>query len=111
MAKLQPKTARPDLPPLAQYRSLAEYIPHYGDYIVWAGLITTWHGVVTNYDEETGELAIIFAGLPFLLFTMKEHEQEREIRKIKLSKIQAASHGTFAIHKHDYTRNATVWFI
>lgn len=105
------KNNRPDLPPLAQYKDLAEYTPHYGDTIVWSGWFSSWFGVVNDFDAETGELSVIFAGLPFLLFTMKEHEMKKELRKLALSKIQGAPHGTFAVHQHDYTRNTSLWFI
>jgi len=45
---------RTDLPPLAQYRSISEYSPKYGDYIVWAGWFVKWCGIVTNFDAQTG---------------------------------------------------------
>lgn len=104
-------TKKQDLPPLAHYQATKDYIPTYGDYIIWTGWLTTWHGVVTEFDGETGELSVIFSGIPYLLFTLTEHEMQKETRKLKLADIQAASHGTFAIQKHDYTRNATIWFI
>ncbi len=100
-----------DLPPLAQYRSLSEYIPNYGDYIVWTGWLTTWHGVVINHDPDDGDVYIIFSSIPFVLFTLEEHEQERETRKIKLSSIRGASHGTWAALQHDFTRNSNVWYL
>jgi hypothetical protein len=102
---------RPDLPPLAQYKDIAEYVPRYGDTLVWSGWFSTWFGVVAEFDENTGELSVIFAGIPFLLFTMKEDEMKKETRKIALEKIQGSSHGTFAVHQHDYTRNISLWFI
>lgn len=102
---------RPDLPPLAQYKPINEYLPKYGDVIVWSGWFTTWFGVVNDFDANTGELSIIFAGMPFLLFTLKETEQTKAIRKIHIDKIQGAAHGTFAAQQHDYTRNAGIWYI
>lgn len=100
-----------DLPPLAHYRGLDEYKPSYGDFVIWTGWFTTWHGVVTNYDEEAREVSIIFSGVPFVLFTLADDEQEKETRKIKLSQIRAAAHGKWAIQQHDYTRNANIWYI
>jgi len=100
-----------DLPHLAQYRQLADYSPAYGDFVVWSGWFITWHGVVSNYDLKTEELYIIFAGVPFLLFTMDEEEQKRETKKIKLSKIKNASQGNWAIQQHDHARNAVIWYI
>ncbi len=100
-----------EIPPLAQYRRLADYVPAYGDYVVWSGWFTTWHGVVSNFDPKTNELYIIFAGVPLLLFTMGEDEQKKETNKIKLSKIKNASQGSWAIQQHDRTHNAIVWYI
>lgn len=105
------KNNRPDLPPLAQYRDINEYVPHYGDTVVWSGWFTTWFGVISDFDAESGELGVIFAGMPFLLFTMKEPEMQKETRRLPLAKVQGSAHGTFAIHQHDYTRNISVWFI
>jgi hypothetical protein len=90
---------------------LSEYVPAYADYVVWAGLLSTWHGTVSNYDKDTDELHVIFAGLPFLLFTMTNEEMEKETRKIKMNKIRVASKGTWAILQHDYTKNASIWYI
>ncbi len=105
------KNNRPDLPPLAHYKDIAEYVPHYGDVVVWSGWFNSWYGVVTDFDAETGDLSVVFGGLPSLLFTMKDHEMQKETRKITLAKIQAASHGTFAVHQHDFTRNISLWFV
>lgn len=100
-----------DVPPLAQYRQLVDYKPAYGDFVVWSGWLVTWHGIVTNYDQREDELYIIFAGVPFLLFTLSETEQEKETKKIKLTKIKNATQGSFAIQQHDHLRNAVVWYI
>jgi hypothetical protein len=101
---------RPDLPALAQYRSLTDYAPSYGDFVIWTGWFTTWHGVVSNYDIDRDELWVIFANVPFVLFTLEEAEQEQETRKMKLSLVRGA-HGTFAVMQHDYTRNTNIWYL
>jgi len=99
-----------DLPPLALYQPLEQYRPVYGDYIVWSGLITTWHGVVTNYDEDAGELHVVFSGIPFLLFTMLEKQLEKETRKLKLVDIKNAPNGKFAIQQQKQDQKA-IWYI
>lgn len=96
---------------LAQYRPLSDYVPAYGDYVVWSGWIATWHGVVANYDPKEDELYIIFAGVPFLLFTMTEEEQKKATRKIKLAKIKNAAQGNWAVQQHLQAHNAVVWYI
>ncbi len=106
MAKMQN-----NLPPLAQYMDIGKYSPNYGDFVVWTGWITTWCGVVANYDDETKEVSIIFSCLPYLLFNFTDGEMEKHTKKLPLSQLQASSRGTFAVHQHDYTRNIGLWFI
>jgi len=96
---------------LAQYKPRSEYIPQYGDYFVWSGWFTTWHGLVVNYDKRADELYILFAGVPFLLFTMNESEQEKETRKLRLADVKAAANGKYAIQQHRPEQNAIVWYI
>jgi len=100
-----------EMPPLAIYKSIAEYAPAYGDFVVWTGWFVTWHGVVTQYDSEEGELSMIFSTLPFLLFTMDANKQKEEIRTLSLSKLRSSANGVFAICQHDYAHNTTVWYI
>lgn len=103
--------AATNLPALAHYNDIAKYTPAYGDYVVWAGWITTWYGIVVNHDVESGEVSVIFSGLPYILFTLNEDEQEQETRKIKLSRIKSSRHGEWAVQQHDVTRNVNVWYI
>jgi len=100
-----------ELPPLAQYKPRSEYSPQYGDYFIWSRWFSTWHGVVTNFDANVGELSVVFAGVPFLLFTMPENEQKKETRKISLDEVKKASNGKYAIQRHDQTQNAVIWYI
>ena len=79
--------------------------------MVWSGWLTTWHGIVSFYDEDTDELHVIFAGVPFLLFTMNDGEMKTETKKMSLSKIRSAPKGIWAIQQHDYTKNASIWYI
>ena len=106
-----PGSSGGDLPPLAQYRPRSQYVPQYGDYVVWSKWFTCWHGVVKFFDDRSDELHIIFAGVPFLLFTMTEAEQEKDTTKIKLSELRGAKNGKFAILQHDHQANANIWYI
>ena len=100
-----------DLPPLAQFKSLPDYSPAYSDFVVWSGWLTTWHGIVSYYDQDSDELHVIFSNIPFLLFTMSDTEMKKETRKIKLSTIKNSPKGIWAIQQHDYTKNASIWYI
>ena len=100
-----------DLPPLAIYRRVSDYVPAYGDFIVWSGWISSWHGVVSYSDPESNNVSVIFSTLPFLLFTMDNKMQEKETRILPLAFIRNSSNGVFAICQHDYIHNATIWYI
>lgn len=99
------------LPPLAQYKSRNEYRPQYGDYFVWSKWFTTWHGLVVDYDKDTDEVAIVMAGVPYLLFTMSQAELVKETIKIKLIDIKRAPNGKYAVQHHDQSQNAIIWYI
>lgn len=78
---------------------------------MWSGILTTWHGVVTNYDKESQELYVIFSGLPMLLFTMDDKEQQKETKKIPLGQITGSTPGKYAVLQHDFANNANIWYI
>jgi hypothetical protein len=87
-------------------------MPSYGDYFVWSKWFTTWHGLVTDYNPRTDEISIVVSGVPFLLFTMPESQQEKETIKVKLANVRQASNGKFAILQQDKdSQNANVWYI
>ena len=99
------------LPPLVQYRDLTEYSPAYGDFIIWTGFITTWCGVVTNYDKEEDKLSVIYNGVPFVLFTLTPEEQIQDTTIVNLGAIRNAPKGKYAIQQRDPATNVTVWYI
>jgi hypothetical protein len=100
-----------EMPPLAVYRNISDYAPAYGDFVVWSGWFVTWHGVVTQYDNNKEEISIIFSTLPFLLFTMGSDQQSKELKTLQLTKIRNSPNGVFAICQHDYKNNVTIWYI
>jgi hypothetical protein len=99
------------LPNLAIYKDLQDYVPQYGDFVMWAGWFTTWVGVVCNYDVRTEELAIIFSGVPFVLFTLSEDEQKQETRRVSIDKVKNSTKGVWAVNRYEPKENATVWYI
>lgn len=106
-----PQRLKQEMPPLAIYKSIKDYKPEYGDFIVWTGWLTTWHGVVTNYFAEEGQLNVIFSTLPFLLFTMDDAEQEKETRILNLSKVRNSANGVFSVCQFDRANNTPIWYI
>lgn len=99
-----------DLPPLAYYRSKDQYVPEYGDIIIWTKLFTTWHGVVSDYDGDD-KLTVIFAGVPYLLFTMQPEDTDNEKRQLSLAEIKKARNGKYAIQQFDKKASQNVWYV
>lgn len=95
---------------LAYYRSISEYTPQSGDYVIWSGWITTWHGIVADFNTADNTVGIIWAGIPCLLFTMDSVEQKQETRYIPLLKLKQSVRGKFAILQYDKQKN-NIWFI
>jgi len=102
-----PNRQKVELPELAAYKPISSYVPKYGDYIVWSGWLSTWHGFITNYDQD-GYVHVIFSGLPMLLVTMDPEEQAKETRKVLLSKIKQ-SVGEFAVLSSEKAQQ--VWYV
>lgn len=102
---------RQDPPPLAQYKSRREYEPQYGDYLVWSGWFTTWHGLIIDYDNRTNKLTAIVAGVPFILFTMDPSNFDKESIRLDLDHVRKAPNGKYAFQRHDQSQNAIIWYI
>ena len=100
-----------ELPPLANYMSIIDYVPEYGDYVVWCRWFTSWHGVVVGFDVNKNEVDIIFEGTPFLLLTLDTSKHEKYTRTVKLSKIKSSIRGSWAALKHDTQHNSTIWYV
>jgi len=96
-------------PPLAQYKPLSEYLPEYGDYVIWSGLFTVKHGFVLGLDVTSGKLNIVFENLPVLLLTMIEEEYGSNTKQISLGTIKKSRNGTYAIQQK--IGNSTIWYI
>ncbi len=92
---------------LARYRPRSSYLPQIGDYLVWSGWITQWHGLVIGIDQRRNELRVLFAGVPYLLFNMPDEERDRNTRRLDLDEIKAATQGKYAILKIE----EGVWYV
>ena len=94
---------------LAHYKSLYQYRPKIGDFIVWAGWFRTWYGVVSGIDGDV--LIIVFEGLPSLLFNSLPHERQNSIKQIPTIKITSAKSGEFAVLQYDAKSSSNIWYI
>lgn len=99
-----------ELPALAQYKSLLNWTPEYGDFIIYSGWFSSSCGFIIDYDGES-ELSVIWSGVPYILLTLTPEEQKQAVKKISLTKIQSATTGTYAVQQSDKSTKEKVWFI
>lgn len=99
-------------PPLAQYTWITDYQPQYGDYVIWTGWFSVWHGFVVGYDKNNSIVDIIFAAMPLALIELQdESEQKENTYQIDLLKIKRSKGGEWAVMRHEQAQNSIVWYI
>jgi len=96
-------------PPLAVYKSLADYTPNYADFIIWIRWFRTWYGVVADFDIDKNQVAIAFEGTPRLLFTTNPDEISGVLDIFNLSDIRNMKKGRWYVQKHADGQN--IWYI
>ena len=96
-------------PPLAVYKSIADYTPSYADFVIWVGLFRTWYGVVLDFDAAKEQVAIAFEGTPRLLFTMNPDEIRGSLYTFKLADLRKMKKGRWYVQKTQDGQN--VWYI
>ena len=89
--------------PLAQYKAIHLYRPRIGDFIIHHGWFTHYYGIINGMQEN--KLHIIKAGLPILLFTMKDKNREQNQMEIYLDDILHSKGGKYTIKQGD------IWFV
>ncbi len=100
---------RLEQPILATYDSLANWKPEFGDVAIWSGIFSTWVGIIM--EQRDGMLEIVFGGLPVLLVTMGQQEQDKNTYKVPREKISSSIGGTWAILQHNKQKNVNVWYV
>lgn len=98
-------------PTLANYLSVAEYVPAIGDFIIWAGWFKTYYGIVAEVSPDGKKMQVIWESLPYLLLLLTEDEQREETKEMLLREITDSPTGHISVMKHDAKHNATIWYI
>jgi hypothetical protein len=93
---------------LAHFAAIAEWVPRVGDKVFWHGWIKHWFGVV-NRTLQSGQVSIIQAGLPYLLFTMTEEQMEKATKTVHASTIRASRGGEWAVAQN--LGGEVTWYI
>jgi len=96
---------------LVNYTTLQSWVPRFGDFVVWAGWLNTWYGVVASWDSADSITVIFESGAPFLLFTMPEAHHPRNTKALSLSRIKNSRRGEFAVSQHERESNLIVWYV
>ncbi len=96
---------------LAQFSRLNAYEPQIGDFVIWAGLFSTWYGVVASVSEQARSMAIIFEKLPVLLFSLNESEHPKNNHVVKLHDMINAKSGVWSVSQHNNKTGDVVWYV
>src|SRR5271169_6499176 len=93
---------------LAYFKSLVEWTPRVGDFIIWHGWLQHWFGVVSQIDPD-GSLHIVNQGMPLLLFGLSQPQMDKNTRVVHLTDVQTSTGGKYAtIQAHG---NNIVWYV
>lgn len=93
---------------LAFYKSLAEWAPRIGDNIVWHGWLQHWFGVVNGISPD-GNVSIIRAGIPLLLFSMSEPQMEKNTVHIHITELKTSTGGKYCAMQAQ--GGSIVWYV
>lgn len=73
---------------LARYKTITQYEPRFGDFVIKLGLFSAGFGFVIDYDKSTGNISIAKEGTPRLLVTMNEEELGRNIKIVSIDTVR-----------------------
>jgi len=93
---------------LAHYKSIGEFEPQVGDFIIHHGWLTHWFGVIGQTNPD-GTIEVIRAGLPLLLFTLSSSKQDKSKLIIDLDDIKTSKGGKYAAIK--CMQNLVIWYV
>lgn len=94
---------------LAYYKSISQYKPLVGDFIICHGWIfKRWIGIVRNINTD-GTITIAKAGLPVLLLTMSQAKMDKRSTDIDIEDIRVTKSGKYAILQ--ITPDGGVWYV
>ena len=94
---------------LAQSLPIVKWKPALGDIIIWHGWFQHWFGVVSSINAD-GTVTVTKAGIPVLLFTMDELEQQKNKATIAVSAVNRSRGGKYAVMQ-TLPGSANVWYI
>jgi hypothetical protein len=93
---------------LAFYRSIQEYQPQVGDILIRHNLLTHWFGIISQLNQDN-TIVVTKAGLPSLLLTMNNNQQEKSKLILDMADIVNSKGGKYAAIK--CIQNQPVWFV
>lgn len=96
-----------DNPILAKFRPIAEYSPTHGDLIIISNWFSVKFGLVLGTID--GNVTVVCAGHPRVLFTMGESQQAKNITTIKLSALRENNWARYSIQKHE--KQEPIWYV
>ncbi len=94
---------------LAHYKSIAEWTPQVGDFLIWHGWLTHWFGVICGVSNQDHTVTVIKKGIPILLLTLDQGEYEKNREIIPAARIRRSVSGKYTAQRA--IGNNIVWYI
>ena len=82
---------------------LTSWEPRIGDFVIYHGWFNKWYGVVAEVNKST--IIMRHEGLPLLLASMRQDEQEEKKIEKRISEVRSSRGGKYAVLQDK------VWFI
>jgi len=93
-SRISPRSAEMEL---ARYAPLHKWEPRVGDLIFWYGWFGKWVGIISSIG--VNEIFVLTEAFPSLLMTMDQNDYDKNIRAIKMSKIQSSARGEYHVQQ------------
>lgn len=97
-----------DFKPACHTSSILTYTPIYGDYLIWSGWFSTWHGFLIDFKQPS-RCVFMVAGLP--LFLVNQSGIGKSIKTLDLEQIRNSKAGMFAVIRHSNEHQFPTWFV
>lgn len=96
-------------PPLAKFKSIADYEPQFSDFVIRCTWFRSYFGVVNSFDKSEGVVSIILEGTPRLLFTLRADEMSNSELLFRLDDIRAQRKGSWSVCQQHHGQ--PIWYI
>lgn len=73
---------------VAECRPITGWRPIYGDLVICNKFFGSWYGIITNVDQNTEEVELVYAGTMPILFSLSNSEIKKRKRILDIDTIK-----------------------